>query len=93
MARREQVVTEVVEETVRSIAHAQSEYEKLRRRYGATYTRWMANRVDEVFGDEMKRYSNEAMILYYGLLQTIMIKQKVDQKPLDSAKTITITMR
>lgn len=58
-----------------------------------TYIRLMANRIVEVFGEEMRNYSYEAMILYNGLLQTIMIKQKVDQKPIDAEKTITITMR
>lgn len=54
---------------------------------------WMADRIVEVFGDDIKSYSHEAMILYYGLLQTITVKYKIDNQVMNAKKTITLTMR
>lgn len=53
---------------------------------------WMADRIVEVYGDDVKHYSQEAMILYYGLLQTITIKYKMDKQIMNAKKTILITM-
>lgn len=55
--------------------------------------RWMSQRINDVFGDEIRSCSFEAMTLYYGVLQTVMIKHKVDQQPINYEKTIAITMR
>lgn len=54
---------------------------------------WMADRIVEVYGDDIKSYSHEAMILYYSLLQTITVKYKIDNQLMDAKKIIIITMR
>jgi AcrR family transcriptional regulator len=54
---------------------------------------WMAKRLIETKGEDVRVYSYEAMTLYYGMLQTIMISYKVQQKPIEFNRVIQLTFR
>ena len=54
---------------------------------------WMAKRLVETKGEDIAFYSYEAMTLYYGMLQTIVISYNVKQKPIEFNRVIQLTFR
>jgi AcrR family transcriptional regulator len=54
---------------------------------------WMAKRLVETKGEDIRAYSYEAMTLYYGMLQTIVISYNVKQKPIEFNRVIQLTFR
>ena len=54
---------------------------------------WMAKRLVETKGEDIAVYSYEAMTLYYGMLQTIVISYNVKQKPIEFNRVIQLTFR
>ena len=54
---------------------------------------WMAKRLVETKGEDIVVYSYEAMTLYYGMLQTIVISYNVKQKPIEFNRVIQLTFR
>lgn len=54
---------------------------------------WMAKRLVETKGEDIEVYSYEAMTLYYGMLQTIVISYNVKQKPIEFKRVIQLTFR
>ena len=53
----------------------------------------MAKRLVETKGEDIAVYSYEAMTLYYGMLQTIVISYNVKQKPIEFNRVIQLTFR
>ena len=43
--------------------------------------------------EDIRAYSYEAMTLYYGMLQTIVISYNVKQKPIEFNRVIQLTFR
>lgn len=54
---------------------------------------WMAKRLVETTGKDIQVYSYEAMTIYYGMLQTIIISYNTQQKPIAFKRVIQITFR
>jgi|GEM_PF-4229136 len=54
---------------------------------------WMAGRLAETMGEDIRVYSHEAMMLYYGMLQTVMISHRVLKRPIDFQRVVQITWR
>lgn len=54
---------------------------------------WMAKRLVETKGEDVRVYSYEAMTLYYGMLQTIIISYNVQKKRIEFKRVIQLTFR